>query len=374
MNKLTLYIVVLVSSFIISSCNKTAEKSDYVKKVALNEETIAVGIYKATGVDYPNVKYIAEALKIDGGIVYVTLTDADILKTRLENIDVLIFPALENGQVIDKLDDEISEIFKKFILRKGAIDFTNGSSLLLKNLNSPTLGLIDAEINESKTVESFSGLVKFELTDEGERIFPELIDLDNLHIGVNCCPELIVTDTNTVEVLGNRGLNSEIPLFIISKFGEGNVLITNTQPEITPGMRWMIPRIVRWIYNKDFVYYDKNVFRPDLYAKEVRLDKELNNKLEELLNLLKVGSKSEIISAMDELQEIYPMVAADQVRSLLIEKNADIMLRAAEYLVDIEYTLAIDDFKKLIKRERSKKIKEQLTSFKIELENMLEQN
>ncbi|NOQ26525.1 MAG: hypothetical protein GQ564_14295 [Bacteroidales bacterium] len=374
MNKITLYIAVLVSSLIISSCNKTAEKSDYVKKVALNEETIAVGIYKATGFDYPNAKYIAEALKIDGGIVYVSLTDADILKTKLENIDVLIFPALENGQVIDKLDDELTEIFKKFILKKGVIDFANGSSLLLKNLKSPTLGLINAKIDDNNMIEPFSGLVKFKLTDEGERIFPELIDLDNLYIGINACPELVVTDTTTVEVLGNRMVDSESPLFIISKFGEGNVFITNTQPEITPGMRWMIPRIVRWTYNKDFIYYNRMVFRPDLFITEVKLDEELNTKIEKLLKQLEVGKKSEIISAMDELYEIYPMIAADEVRSLLIEKNADIMLRAAKYLVDIEYTLAIDDFKKLIKRERSKKIREQLNGFKIELENMLEQN
>ena len=139
-------------------------------------------------------------------------------------------------------------------------------------------------------------------------------------------------------------------------------------------MRWMIPRIVRWIYNKDFVYYNRNVFRPDLFTTEVKLDEELNTKLEKLLKQLEVGKKSEIIAAMDELQEIYPMIAADEVRSLLVEKNSDIMLRAAKYLVDIEYTLAIDDLKKLIKRERSKKIREQLKGFKIELENMLEQN
>lgn len=374
MNKLTLYIAVLVSSLIIVSCNNTAEKSDYVKKVVNSEETIAVGIYKATGFEYPNAKYIAEALKIDGGIVYVSLTDADILKTKLGNIDVLIFPALKNGQVIDKLDDELNEIFKKFILKKGVIDFTNGSSLFLKNLKSPTLGLIDAKIDDSKMIEPFSGLVKFKLTDEGEAIFPELIGMDNLHIGVNSCPELIVTDTLAVKVLGNRMVDSESPLFIISKFGDGNVFITNTQPEITPGMRWMIPRIVRWTYNKDFVYYDKNVFRPDIFTNEVKLDEEFNTKLEKLLKQLEVGKKNEIISAMDELQETYPMIAADKVRSLLIEKNADIMLRAAKYLVDIEYTLAIDDFKMLIKRERSKKIKEQLKGFKIELENMLEQN
>lgn len=374
MNKITLYIVVLVSSFIISSCNNTAEKSDYVKKIAHSEETIAVGIYKATGFEYPNVKYIAEALKIDEGIVYVTLTDADILKTKLENIDVLIFPALKNGQIIDKLDDEITEILKKFISKKGAIDFTNGSSLLLKNLNFPSLGIIDAEIDASKTNESFSGLVNFKLSNEGKKIFPELIDKDNLHIGINSIHDIIVNDTSTVKILGSKKVDSENPLFIISKFREGNVFITNTQPEITPGMRWIIPRMVRWTYNKEFVYYNSKVFRPNLFTTEVKLDEELNTQLEKLLKQLEVGNKSEIIAAMDELQKKYPMIAADKVRSLLIEKNDDIMLRAAKYLVDIEYTLAIDDLKKLIKRERSKKVREQLESFKMELESMLEQN
>ncbi|MDA3953137.1 MAG: hypothetical protein PF485_05790 [Bacteroidales bacterium] len=374
MKKIRLYILVLISFFIINSCGKTNEKTEYVRKAALNEETIVVGIYKTTGFEYTNIKYIAEALKIDGGIVYVTLTDADVLKTKLENIDVLIFPALKNGQVIDKLDKEISDILKKFISKKGAIGFTNECCLLLKNLKSQSLDIIDVSINESIKTEFYSGLINFELSDEGKKIFPELADKENLLIGINGRPELQILDTSNIVIVGNRTSDPGSPLFFTTKFGNGNIFITNTQPEITPGMRWMIPRMVRWTYNKDFVFYDSNVFRPNLFSKEVKLDADVQNKLEELLNQLEVGKKSEIISAMDELQELYPIIAADKVRSLLIEKNDVIKLRAAKYLVDIEYTLAIDDLKKLIKRERSKKNREQLESFKIELENMLEQN
>jgi hypothetical protein len=374
MKKISFYILVLISSFIIVACTNTDTNKDYVKKVELNEETIAVGIYKATGFEYPNIKYIAEALNIDAGIVYVTLSDDDVLKTKLTGIDVLIFPALKGDQVIDKLDDEISEIFKDFISRKGAIGFTNGCSLLINNIDCQSLNIINVDLDENNRTENFSGLVNFELSNEGKKIFPELAEIENLIVGVNSPYKFVVTDTVKVQVLGGSITDSENLLFISSKYENGNIFFTNGQPEITPGMRWMIPRIVRWTYNKEFVYYDKNVFRPDLFAKEVMLDQELNSKLETLLKQLDEGNKSEIIAAMDELQNIYPMIAAEKVRLLLIEKNDDIKLRAAKYLVDIEYTLAIKDFKKTIKKVRSKKVKEQLKNYMIELDMMTEQN
>jgi hypothetical protein len=287
---------------------------------------------------------------------------------------VLIFPALKGDQVIDKLDDEITEIFKDFISKKGAIGFTNGCSLLINNLDSQSFNIINVDLNENNKTESFSGLVNFELSNEGKKIFPELDELDNLIVGVNSPYKFVVADTVSVQVLGGSKSDSENLLFVSSKYGNGKIFFTNAQPEITPGMRWMIPRIVRWTYNKEFVYYDKNVFRPELFANEILLDEELNVKLGILLKQLDEGNKSEIISAMDELQNIYPMIAADKVRLLLIEKNDDIKLRAAKYLVDIEYTIAISDFNKTIKKVRSKKVKEQLKNYMIELDMMTEQN
>ena len=85
-------------------------------------------------------------------------------------------------------------------------------------------------------------------------------------------------------------------------------------------------------------------------------------------------SCSGIISAMDDLQVLYPLAAAEKIRTLLIEKNDDIKLRAAEYLVDIEYTRALNDLKMVIRKERSKKVKEKLIAYRNDMEEMLEQN
>ena len=378
MKKLVFKIVVLLYCLFIISCNRTENKGDYVKKVEVNEETIVVGIYKSTGIEYPNIKYIAEALKIDGGIVYVTLTDSDVLKTRLENIDVIVFAGIRNGQKVDAFDKKIADIIKDFILikGKGAVGICNGGNVLKQLQNIQSHNLTHTEIKENSNANINNGIIKFKLSEEGLNMFPELIGFENLKIDFNKEQRVEILDTiNKINVLGKMTDNENcFPLFISSKQGKGRIVITNTNPEITPGMRWMIPRMVRWSVNKEFISYDYNIIRPDFFKSPVNLNKELNSKFSNLLFTLDEGKKDEIISAMDTLQEIYPWIASEKVRSLLIEKNNDIKLRAAKYLVDIEYTLAIDDLNQLIKREKRKKIKEQFIIFKKDLENMIRQN
>ncbi|HAF27937.1 MAG TPA: hypothetical protein DCG75_02720 [Bacteroidales bacterium] len=375
MKRTTLIIIVFIVGLLFTTCNKTGKDKEFVKKVQLNQETIAVGIYRATGYEYNSINLIAEALKIDAGIVYVTLTDADVLKTKLENIDVIIFPEIENGQIIDQLDDELAEIFKNFISKKGAIALCNGSCIMLKAQDCQTLDLVDLNFEKDSMNNSLLSRTSFNLNENGEKIFPELKGYKDLYMD-KCDNNIVETDT----LKGNKILgfmsNSETanPIFITSKFNSGKIFISNTHPETTPGMRWMIPRIVRWVYNQEFIFYNKKVFRPDYYTNELIFDDEKAKKLQKLELQLEKGKKDEVIEAMDELEKFSPYLVAEKIRHLLAEKNNEIKLRAAKFLVDIEYTLAIEDLKKVIKTERSKKVKEQLNLYLYDLEGMLEQN
>ncbi len=377
MKKIVRVLIPFLLLFVLTqSCINNEKDKDYVKKIVLNQETIAVGIYKAISVTSVNTKYITEALNIDGGIVYVTLTDEDILKTKLENIDVIIFPEIEKGHVIDKLDDEVAEILKKFISKKGAIGLCNGCSLLLKNSKFQTLDLVDLNINNESSKETVKSRVKFNLTKEGEKIFPDLIDFDNLY--VNYCSDISITKLDTANGNNMVGFTTDMdikePIFVAKKYKSGKIFITNTHPETTPGMRWMLPRIVRWVYNKKFISYNKKVYRPDFYSNELILDADKRNEIKDLLLQLETGKKDDIIYAMDELKKVYPYGAAEKVRELLIEKNSNLKLHAAKYLADIEYTFAIEDLRKIVKSEKSKKVKEQLNIYLQELESMTEQN
>lgn len=375
MKRTALVIIVFIVGLLFTTCNKTGKDKEFVKKVQLNQETIAVGIYRATGYEHNNINLIAEALKIDAGIVYVTLSDADVLKTKLENIDVIIFPEIENGQIIDKLDDELAEIFKNFISKKGTIALCNGSRIMLKTQDCQTLDLVDLNFEKDSINNSLLSRTGFKLNENGEKIFPELKGYKELYMD-NCANYVVEADT----LKGNRILgytsNSETanPIFITSKFNSGKIFISNTHPETTPGMRWMIPRIVRWLYNQEFIFYNKKVFRPDYYTNDLIFDNERIRKLQELELQLEKGKKEEVIKAIDELEKFSPYSVAEKIQLLLVEKNNDIKLRAAKFLVDIEYTLAIEDLQNVIRSERNKKVKEQLNLYLNDLESMIEQN
>lgn len=363
--------------FFAISCNRSKKEKEYVKKIEHSEETIAVGIYKATGYEYTNVKYLAEALKIDAGIVYVTLSDADLLKTKLENIDVLLLPSLSNTNIIDKVDDEIATIITDFISKKGkgAIAMCNGAGVLSCTPGYQSLNLIDIKFNQEKVQEISPGITNFQLTEQGKRIFPELADVESLYINLQRQPVTLDVDTTkNIHVLGYTNNEIAYPLFIISENSNGRIAVLNANVETTPGMRWIIPRLVRWIENKDFAWYEKNIVRPEIYSSALVLEESKKAEIDKLIAQLNQGRKNEVISAMDKLQDIYPWAAAEQVRSLLVEKTDDIKLRAAEYLVSIEYTAAIEDLDKLIQKERSRKVRERLTQYRNELDAMTEQN
>lgn len=379
MKRISYILPIIVFSVFISifSCKNKTKDSTFVKKIQLSEETIAVGIYKPTGVETKNVQYIAESINIDAGIVYVTLTDAEILKTKLENIDVVVFPDIENGERFIAIDDEIEKIFKDFIMKKGkgALGFCNGASMLINSEENSSLELIDVAIIQKE--DKMNGLLQFELTEEGNELFPELRDREQNFVNYNSNIVFNVNNQNEdiFQIMGIRNTNdAELPIFIGSNCGSGKLFLTAAHPETTPGMRWMIPRIIRWLYGKEYVWYDKNIVRPDLYTEQIIFSKEIISEIETLRNKIAQGEKDEKLEAMDELQNYYPWFAAEEVKALLKDKNRDVRLRAARFLADIEYTYALTDLEVAIKKERGKKTKEQLREHKVALEQMIEQN
>ncbi len=363
--------------FLLGSCKSSGEKEKYVKKLEKNKESIAVGIYKPNEKDVIYTKEIIEALKIDGGIVAVSLDSKDIKRSRLENIDVFILPGFRSNSTID-LDQEMIEIIRKFAVEKGKgiIGICSGSIMIAGNDEKNQVNLINLKMIKPQIGETLNGVMKFELSDNGKKIFPELKNTQNLFIDFQSGPIIEVESDNdqSVSLIGSKyESNAGIPLFITAQAGKGKVFITTAHPEITPGMRWMLPRMVRWTIGRDLVSYDKNVVRPGFFKQEIIIDENIRKEIDELIGLLTQGDKNQKIKAMEKLMNTYPWLAAEKVRALLADKDYKVRLKAAEFLTHIEYTLAITDLEKAVKDERKRKVKEQLLTYEDEMCNMIEQ-
>jgi len=377
MKRYTLVYLLSICSFLIilASCKNRGEKETFVKKLERNKESIAVGVYKPNENDVMYTREIIEALKIDGGIVAVSLDHEDIKRSKLENIDVLIFP--EYRYEI-KIDDYLMDIIKDFSVKKGKgiVSLGNGCRILSLNDNNRGLNLVPVKIVAPQPGEAQNGIMKFELTEKGEKIFTELKNTQHLFIDFQSGP-IIDLESNKEQLIGLVGKKSNspvgIPFFVTFPSGKGKIFISTAHPEITTGMRWMIPRMVRWTIGRDLVSYDSNVVRPGFFKQEVILDENNRKEIDELIDLLTQGDKNQKIKAMDKLINIYPWLAAVKVKELLSDPNDNVRLKAAEFLTHIEYTLAITDLEKAVKKERKRKIKEKLSALENEMGSMIEQ-
>jgi|GEM_PF-1140931 len=379
MKNVILVYLLSIGCFLIlfGSCKNSGEKRTYVKKLERNKESIAVGVYKLNENDVIYTQEIIETLKIDGGIVAVSLNHDDIKRSQLENIDVLVFPEFRNRNKIEA-DDEVAEIIRKFTVEKGKgiVCLGNSGKIFSLNNRNKELNLVPVKFIEQQPGETLNGIMKFELTEKGKKIFTELRNTQNLFIDFQSGP-IIDLESNKEQLIGLVGKKSNspvgIPFFVTFPSGKGKIFISTAHPEITTGMRWMVPRMVRWVIGRDMVSYDKNVVRPGFFKQEIFIDENYRREIDELNDLLTQGDKDQKIKAMEKLLNSYPWMAAERVKELLSDPNEKVRLKAAEFLTKIEYTIAITDLEKAVKKERKCKVKEQLLAYENEMCNMIEQ-
>lgn len=370
---------IIIFLFIIpSGCRKADDKESlFVRKLEKTTESIAVGIFKGNGASSTCVQETMEAMKIDRGIVCVTLTAADIVRTELANIDVLVLPGGSGRTSINNIGEQGVELIKKFVKRKGKglVGICAGAYMMTTTPEYPDLEIVDIKAIDIEHDNRGKGLVEFTLTEEGTQIFPELSGLDKLFVDYYEGPVLELNgDKDEYNVLSDMvsdvcqfgdapsGLTPGKPVFINGKAGRGRVFLSVVHPESTPGMRWIVPRMVRWVAGKELISYEGNAVRPELFTSEILQTPETEKRAEELFMLLFNEDPKIQIEAIDELQQLRPWNAKKWVPGLLRDDNPEVRIRAAKFIADIEYTASIPDVETAIKLEKDDEVKAELKS------------
>jgi len=372
-NSILLALFFITSLSIINSCKNESQDNNNqnkINKLAQTKETIAVGIFKGNGTSPTCVKEAVEALKIDNGIVSVTITASDIVRSKLENIDVLLFPGGSGSKTMLDLGEQAIDIVKESVIKKGmgVVGICAGGYLLSNTPNYPSMGLSGAEVIDREHYNRGNGLAEFKLTKKGEDIFPELIGLEHVFIeyyeGPILAPakdaknkyNVLATFVSDIYQKNNatKGITPGKPFFINTKMGNGKVFVSVAHPEATPGMRWIVPRMVRWVANKDLISYEGNIIRPNLFNKEILNDSNTEKEIDKLFYQLFDEDNKLQIEAINKLEEMRAWSGKKWVPGLLRDNNAKVRERAAKYLADNEITFALPEIKSAILVEKNK--------------------
>ncbi len=333
---------------------------------------LQVGVYNGNGASAVCVIETLEALKIDDGIEGIAVSPSDIQNGVLNGMDVLIFPGGSGSKEYNSLGQASEKLVKEFAAEqgKGIVGICAGGYLFATTEDYPSLEIIKAHTYRDHYNRG-RGLIGFELTPAGEKIFPELKNQDTLYVQYYDGPIYEVFEPESMDILGKIttdiathkgdpiGLTPGKPAFLTSHYGKARVFVAIGHPESTPGMSWIVPRMARWAGNHELVSYN-NVVRPEINNKEILYFPDQKKFEKENFWKLFHEDDSEIIKAIDNLYSIRSRPSIRWTIGLLRHDSPEVRLAAANYLLTTEYTHAIPDIMSAMHNEQDAGTKEKL--------------
>jgi len=372
---------IVVTLLLVTSCKeapKTTESS--ARKVERTSESIAVGVFKGNGAHPFLVTETVQALAVDNGLVVVTIEATDIMKSKLQNIDVLIFPGGSSSDMMLDLNEEGAKIVSAFVKDrgKGVVGICGGSALLSSTPEMQTLNIADVSVVNSE-LSIGHGLVAFELSKEGEAIFPELSGekpVVRYYNGPlfqnNSATALATMTTDVFQSPDHKGMTPGKILFANGNAGKGKYFLSVGHPESTRGMRWVLPRMVRWVVDKQIVSYQGNVVRPSVIGKEFVYTPEQEAEEREMYTQLSHEDTQKRLTAIEVLEEMNSWSAHEWIVGMLRDEDPEIRVRAAKYLADHECTFALEDMEVAIENEQESTTASELNQYFLMLQGIIE--
>ena len=359
----------LIVVFNFTACQPSIDVS-----VETDFNKIVVGVFNGNGAGATSVIETIEALKIDKKIKPVAISAAQIMNGELNDIDALIFPGGSGSKELNNLGKLGQQKVKDFVIKdgKGVIGICAGAYLFCSTPGYPSLQLADVKHIDRAHYNRGRGLIAFQLTSEGEKIFPELKGkhqfaqyydgpvMEALHTEKSFSKlASYVTDIHP-----KKGTPEGITpgkIFIYNQeLGKGRLFAIAGHTESTPGMRWMIPRMARWVTRSELVSYPAKWIDPNRNTHAILFDSE-NQKLEKKLWWKLFDNNPAVqIAAIDSLYDLRSRPAVRWNIGLLRNDNPEVRAHAAQMVAKTEYTDALHDLNIALETEQNQEAKQAL--------------
>ena len=336
---------------------------------------VRVGVFQGNGGAQTCIWETIASIQLEPDMTVRTITTGDIANGVLKDLDVIIIPGGEGATQYMNLGEENMERIRNFIRSgKGAVGICAGAYLF-----TDTPGYACMHINGGKAIDiehdnRGHGISAFSRTAEGKKLFPELAKRDKSYVMYYEGPVLVKSDNiplpymtmaimeTDVHEEGNAPANmtNNRPFFIANEYGKGRVFSSISHPEATPGMMWMIPRMVRWTLRMPVVAYSKRVVNPDLYNREILMTKDDLRKERGYYRTFLYGSPNEKIAALDWLQACRSWDAKRWVQGLLFDNSPAVRERAARFIAETDYLPFLSDLEAACRVERDAQTKQSM--------------
>ena len=336
---------------------------------------VRVGVFQGNGGAQTCIWETIASIQLDPDMAVRTITTGDIANGVLKDLDAIIIPGGEGTTQYMNLGEENMERIRNFIRSgKGAVGICAGAYLFTDTPEYACMHINGGKAIDIEHDNRGHGISAFSLTAEGKKLFPELAKRDKSYVMYYEGPVLVKSDNiplpyTTMAIMetdvheeGNAPANmtNNRPFFIANEYGKGRVFSSISHPEATPGMMWMIPRMVRWTLRMPVVAYSKRVVNPDLYNREILMTKDDLRKERGYYRTFLYGSPKEKIAALDWLQACRSWDAKRWVQGLLFDNSPAVRERAARFIAETDYLPFLSDLEAACRVERDEQTKQSM--------------
>lgn len=373
------YFLFLICLALFVQCSNP--KSKFIQQKSVSK-SITVGVFNGNGGAQSCVWETVAAIRLDPEMSVHMITTADIAGNVLDTLDAIIIPGGGGKRQYQNLGTQNLQRIKDFVAKgKGAVGICAGAYLFS---NTPDYACIALNGQQAIDIEHDNrghGLAKFTLNEEGKRLFPELADRDTSYVIYYEGPVFIKNPSDSINSVtfaimesdvheeGNApaGMTNGKPFFVANRYGEGRVFSSIAHPEGTPGMMWMIPRMVRWTLNKPVIPYQQVAVRPALFNRELLMTSTDLEEEAEYFQILVNGESNRKIAALDWLEAHHSWDAKRWLQGLLYDDSPEVRVRAARYIADTQYLPYLSGLEIAWQNETDEKTKAEL---KVELKKL----
>lgn len=355
-------------------------------QTAPSNNQIIVGVFDGHGGAQTCIWETVAAIRLDPEMVVRTITTSDIANNVLDSIDAIVIPGGSGSKQFLNLGVTNQKRIKDFIAGgKGAVGICAGAYLFSSTPDYNCMGINGEQAIDIEHDNRGHGLAKFTLNEEGEKIFPELARYDTCYVIYYEGPVFVKNPSDSIQnsVLatmesdvheeGNapKNMTNGKPFFMGNNYGKGRVFSSIAHPEATPGMMWMIPRMIRWTLSKPIITYKQTVVKPELFNRESLMSlTDLQQESVHYQTLLHGDSDQKIV-ALNWLEAHHSWEAKRWVQGLLYDVSPVVRTRAAAYIANTHYLPYLADLRSSYQSETDQATKNQLKDQLDKLEALL---
>lgn len=349
-------------------------------------QKIQVGVFEGHGGAQTCIWEAVEAIKIDPEMSVRTFTTSDIANNVLDSLDAIIIPGGGGSRQFINIGAANQQRIREFVAKgKGAVGTCAGAYFFSSTPDYSCMWMNGQQAIDIEHDNRGHGISKFTLTPEGKKLFPELANRDTCFVMYYEGPVFVKNEKDSIpsdvmaimesdvheEGDAPANMTNNKPFFVANRFGKGCVFCSIAHPEATPGMQWMIPRMIRWTLNLPIKEYNAQAVNPNIFNQEILMTKEDLTKEENYTRKFIKGSSADKLEALQWMQQKNSWEAKRYIQSMLYDADPEVRVRAAQYISEVGYLRYLPDMKAAYHTEKELVTKEKIRGYLDKLHSML---